>query len=201
MRNFLLSAVLVAVPAMGFFVVEARLSPPVAAAQGLGDLSAYQAIAADLRKIAASGDLVAAEKRATDLEDLWDKNADRLQAQDAAAWGVVDGANDALFSALRATVPEKTAVLAALDGLDTALAAPVAATGAVQQVAGIDVTDAGGHPLPCEKMAQALATALGATAPSPQVADLQAKALERCNADDDARSDAFSAQAIALVKG
>ena len=38
----------------------------------------------------------------------------------------------------------------------------------------------------------------GKTAPQ-AVSDLQAKALERCNADDDTRADAFSAQALAML--
>ena len=37
--------------------------------------------------------------------------------------------------------------------------------------------------------------------PPDEVATLQSKALERCNADDDTRADAFAAQAIALMKG
>jgi hypothetical protein len=42
-------------------------------------------------------------------------------------------------------------------------------------------------------------TAGRGTASAAQIADLQAKALERCNADDDRRADDFSAQALALL--
>lgn len=205
MRNFLLSVALIALPVTGFTLVEMKMAPKAEATSrvsGLGDLSAYQAIVDDTRKIAATGDLVAAEKRATDLEALWDQNADALQAKDGAAWGLIDGANDAVFKSLRATSPDAAKVDAALAALQAALAGQGAASGSgIQQVQGIDVTDANGHPLPCEKMAGAVRDALAGKTTDPKVADLQAKALERCNADDDANSDAFSAQALALLKG
>ena len=91
-----------------------KLSTPAAATTeasvaSLGDLSAYAAIVSDVQAIAAKGDLVAAEKRATDLEALWDQNAVALQAKDGAAWGVIDCACDTLFHALRAASPDATA--------------------------------------------------------------------------------------------
>lgn len=206
MRNFLLSVALIALPALGFALVEMQMAPgaeAVTAVSPLGDLAAYRVIVDDTRKIAAGGDLVAAEKRATDLETLWDQNADALQAKDAAAWDVIDAGNDAVFKSLRAASPDAAKVDAALAALQAILAGQggTGAPASVAQVSGIDVTDANGHPLPCEKMAAAVRDALaGKTAPA-QVADLQSKALERCNADDDANSDAFSAQALALLKG
>lgn len=210
MRNLLLSAVLIAVPALGFTLVETRLMPSAAAvaatpaASPLGDMSAYISIVNDVRTIAAGGDLVAAEKRARDLESLWDQNADALRALDANAWGAIDGANDGLFSSLRAGKPDQAKVLAAVAVLQQALAgsAPAGQGGGVQQVAGIDVTDANGHPLPCEAMAGQVKDALTAAAsPDPKAQDLLFKALERCNADDDVHADAFSAQALSLLKG
>ncbi len=210
MRNLLLSVALIALPVAGFTMVETMThaaAPPQAQAQalagsGLGDLSAYQVIVTDTQSIAQTGDLAAAEHRITDLETLWDENAARLRKADPAAWGAVDGAADQAFSALRARSPDPAAVQTALASLQQTLAAPVpAAQGPVQQVAGIDVTDASGHPLPCEEMIGQLRSQLGnATAP-PAVAALQSKALERCNADDDTHADAFSAQALALLKG
>ncbi len=71
-------------------------------------------------------------------------------------------------------------------------------------VSGIAVTDETGRALPCEVMLKTLREALAAKPPAAaatQVSDLQAKALERCNADDDRNADAFTAQALALVKG
>ena len=49
-------------------------------------------------------------------------------------------------------------------------------------------------------MIGALRAKVGSATPAPAIAELQGKALERCNADDDRRADAFSAQALALAK-
>ena len=70
-------------------------------------------------------------------------------------------------------------------------------------VAGIAVTDANGRALPCEVMLKSvtdgLASAKLSDAENSAVVDLQTKATERCNADDDQHADTFSAQALALV--
>lgn len=63
------------------------------------------------------------------------------------------------------------------------------------------MTDDSGRALPCEVMIGQLRDAIGSASPAPTVTDLQSKALERCNADDDAHADAYSAQALALIKG
>lgn len=209
LKNLLLSAALIAVPAGGFALAEMAISPSAqssaAAAQspGLGDLSAYKTIVADTQAIAATSDFAAAEHRITDLETLWDQNASALRQADRAAWNTVDAAADDAFSALRAGAPDKATVETALAALASALDAPVpaAASGPIQYVAGIAVTDESGRALPCEDLIGQLRTAIGGTSPATQVTDLQAKALERCNADDDAHADAFSAQALALLKG
>lgn len=214
-RNFLLSASLIAVPVAGFTLVETLWMPSptaasavVVASPGLGDLSAYQAIVRDTQTIAATGDLAAAQLRITDLETLWDQNATALRQADAAAWGVADGAIDAALSALRATAPDAASVTAALAALSATLDNPVAspataspATGGVQQAFGIDVTDANGHPLPCEVMATQVRDAFATITPTAEMLDLQSRALERCNADNDAQSDAFAAQALSLIRG
>lgn len=205
MRNLLLSVALIAVPVAGFALVESVIAPPsatISVSSGLGDLTAYETIVTDTKRIAATGDLAAAETRITDLETLWDENAKALLKADPGAWGAVDGAADAAFSALRARTPDPKKVDVALTALAETLAAPVpAASGPVQQVAGIDVTDANGHALPCEEMIGQLRDATDGKTPPPDLATLQSKALERCNADDDTRADAFAAQAIALMKG
>jgi hypothetical protein len=210
LRNFLLSTALIALPAMGFVVAENLLLPrtgwgsdsgPVSS--DLGDLSSYRTIVSDTQAIANTGDLVAAEKRITELEDLWDQNAAVLRKAAPAAWSTVDGAADEAFSALRARTPDPARVRDTLVGLTASLDSPLPAAsgGPAQQVAGIDVTDAFGHALPCEEMAAKLRAALAGATPSAEVGDLQGKALERCNADDDARSDGFAAQALSLIKG
>lgn len=206
--NLFLSAVLIAVPAGGFALAEMFIRPAATASDpvsvGLGDLSAYKTIVTDTRAIAATGDLAAAEKRITDLETLWDQNATALRKADSAAWTAVDTAADDAFSALRASSPDKGAVDTALANLAAVLEAPIPAAvsaGAIQSVSGIVVSDETGRALPCEDLIGQLRDAIGATTPAPAVADLQAKALERCNADDDAHADAFSAEALALIKG
>lgn len=213
LRNLILSVALIGVPAGGFTIAEMMMSPAGATAgtpaAGLGDLSAYAAIVADTQKIAATGDFAAAGRRITDLEALWDKNADTMRAADANGWGVVDAANDAAFKALRATAPDAASVNAALDALVVALGAPDAgapaaaadAGGAVQRVSGIAVTDANGHALPCEVLIRQLDAALGGKPAATAVAELQTRALERCNADDDTNANALSAQALAQLKG
>ncbi|WP_088665256.1 hypothetical protein [Labrenzia sp. CP4] len=210
LRNFLLSAVLIAIPVTGFVVAERYLLPSAPAStaqinnqQGLGDLSAYQVIVADTQKIADTGDLKAAEKRITDLETLWDQNATDLRKADAGAWSTVDAAADKAFSALRSGKPEISAVKQALVDLSQTLQAPVTAATAqpVQKIAGIVVTDETGRALPCEVLIGKLRDTLANSQPSASVADLQSKALERCNADDDAHANTFSAQALAQLKG
>ncbi|MCC0064937.1 MAG: hypothetical protein H6895_12730 [Defluviimonas sp.] len=208
LRNLALSATLIAVPAAGFALTEMLFLPATQAtaatqSPGLGDLSAYKTIVADTQTIAASGDLAAAEHRITDLETLWDENATALRQADRAAWNSVDAAADDAFSALRASAPDKATVDKALATLASTLDAPVpaAASGPVQYVSGIAVTDESGRAIPCEDLIGQVRTAIGTATPAAAVADLQAKALERCNADDDAHADAFSAQALAQIKG
>lgn len=210
MRQLLLATALIAVPVTGFTLVEMTLKSPVQAAAAsvapLGDLTPFETIAADIRKIAATGDLVAAEVRAKDLEAAWDKAAPTLRPVDTAAWGAVDDAADGLFRSLRSKTPTVAGVDAALTALDAALRDPVpaAASGGAVLVSGIAVTDETGRALPCEVMLKSLREALVAKPPAAaaatQASDLQAKALERCNADDDRNADAFTAQALALVK-
>ena len=209
LRNLALSGVLIAIPAVGFTLAEtyfslgAQTASAAPAPAGLGDLSAYKTIVTDTRSIAASGDLKGAEHRITDFETLWDQNATALRQADRAAWNSVDGAADDAFSALRAGAPDKASVDAALSTLLAMLDAPVAAaaSGPIQYVSGIAVTDESGRAIPCEVLIGQVRDALGSTTPGADVADLQSKALERCNADDDAHADAYSAQALALIKG
>jgi hypothetical protein len=209
LKNLLLSAMLIAVPAGGFTLAEMAISPTAqasaatAASPGLGDLSTYKTIVADTRATAATGDLKAAERRITDLETLWDDNASALRQSDRAAWNAVDAAADDAFSALRTRSPDKAAVETALANLAGTLdaPAPASASGPVQYVSGITVTDDSRRALPCEELIGQLRSAIGSTTPAAGVIDLQTKALERCNADDDAHANAFSAQALAMMKG
>lgn len=210
LRNLVLSGLLIAGPAIGFFLVETPTAPATPAAlkqqalsPGLGDLSPYKDIVSDTRKTAAGGDLVAAEHRITDFETLWDDNAAVLRKADRGAWNAVDGAADKAFAALRTQMPDRGQVDAALAKLQAALDGSVSAKSdqPVQYVSGLAVTDTSGRALPCEELLGRLGDALKGKAPSTSVASLQSKALERCNADDDAHADAFAAQALAQIKG
>lgn len=209
LRNLLLSAALIAVSAGGFALAEMVISPSARttssalASPGLSDLSAYKTIVTDTQAIAATGDLTGAEHRITDLETLWDQNATALRQADRAAWSAVDAAADDVFSALRAGSPDRARVDTALATLVNTLDAPVpaAATGPIQYVSGIAVTDESGRALPCEDLIGQLRDATSAATPTAEVTNLQTRALERCNADDDAHSNTFAAQALAQIRG
>ncbi|WP_421758718.1 hypothetical protein [Devosia sp.] len=212
MKQLFLAVILIIVPVAIFAAGYIYLEPPAGAAGAaansapLGDLSALKAIVTDVTAIAAAGDLAGAATRVTDFETAWDDAEATMRPMDPAAWGTVDDAADAALHALRAASPEPAKVTATLAGLAAALDHPAPAgaspTG-VAKVAGIAVTDDTGHALPCETMLGAVRDALssGKIAASNQAkaTDFQSKATERCNADDDAHADAFSAQALALV--
>jgi hypothetical protein len=209
MRQFLLALVLIAVP-VGLFAAYKSFvpAPPPAAHESLGDLSAFTAIINDVQKISATGDFVAAEKRVTDFETAWDDQESTLRKRYPDAWGNIDSAADAAFKALRAGSPKADDVHKTLQNLQTSLASSGAAdvgakAGSTTLVHGVAVTDASGHPIPCEDMIKQLKSAAAGPGLSDSVktqADgFLAKALERCNADDDARADEFSAQGLALT--
>lgn len=215
MKQILLASALIALPVAAFTAFHIYASPPVAAAatvavaaDPLGDLSAMKKIVSDVETIAATGDMVAGERRITDYETAWDDAAATLRAMDANAWGNVDQASDDALAALRASPPVASDVTTTLAALAASLDNPGNAPGqtpaaGVTMLSGIAVTDAAGRALPCEVMleevAAGLATATLAAADKATASDFQTKALERCNADDDARADGFSAQALAML--
>ena len=216
MRNLLLSVALIAAPVGIFTAAYTTLTPAqnqaqaaaIAAAPSLDVMSAFTTIITDVQGIAATGNFSAAEKRITDFEAAWDDAAGTLRPVNTTYWGNIDVAADAALDALRAGTPEAAGVTAALADLQAELADPAKAPGdapvaAVAMVSGIATTDANGRGLPCEVMLKDLSDRLAtATLPADvaaQVTDFQTKALERCNADDDARADGFSAQALALM--
>ena len=182
-------------------------SPAAVAGPSLGDLGPMAAIVTDVQTIAATGDLVAAEKRITDFETAWDDNAATMRPLNSTAWGNVDQAADDAMNALRAGTPEVAKVTETLAALTSALADPNqssdVATGGVTKVAGVAVTDEAGRALPCETMLARVKDALATTtltgADLANATWFQTKALERCNADDDTHADEFLAQALALL--
>ena len=117
-------------------------------------------------------------------------------------------ASDHALAALRASSPDAAEVTATLAALATSLDNPGNAPGqapaaGVTLVSGIAVTDEAGRNLSCEVMLTEVAAALSTTtlpeADKAAATEFQTKALERCNADDDARADTFSAQALAIL--
>lgn len=209
MKQLLLATALIALPVGAFTAFNLYATGHVVAANasaGLGDLSAFTAIVTDVQTVAATGDLAAAKVRIKDLETAWDDQAGKLRALDGSAWGAIDDAADAALAALRAAMPDAVEVDTTLAALQVTLTAPSAAASAPVDavlVAGIAVTDANGRALPCEVMLKSvtdgLASAKLSDAENSAVVDLQTKATERCNADDDQHADTFSAQALALV--
>ncbi|WP_395543654.1 hypothetical protein [Neotabrizicola sp. sgz301269] len=202
MRQFLLATALVGGAVALFFGGRAFLLP--LAAQPLGDLSALSTIVSDVQDIAGTGNLAGAKVRIKDLETTWDADEDAMRPKDPEAWGRVDAAADDALSALRAVQPDDAKVTKTLATLQTVLADPAGGgdvPGGVQMVKGIAVSDASGHPLPCEVMIQQVRDEQTAKPGSADVADLLSKATERCNADDDKNANSFSAQALAALAG
>lgn len=210
MKQILLATALIALPVAGFTAFQMYSAPAqgVAVADPLGDLSALRQIVLEVGSLVTTGDMAAAKTRITDFETAWDADEARLRPMDGAAWGAVDDAADAALHALRAATPVPAEVSQTVEGLRAALENPRGATGAraaggVSTVSGVAVTDATGRPLPCEAMlgdvAAGLTKATLTAADRAKVEALQARALERCNADDDTRADGFSAQALALL--
>lgn len=208
MKQLLLATALIALPVavfstFTFYEAQASVS---GSGTSLGDLSAMSAIVADVQAIAATGDLTAAEKRITDFETAWDDAASKLRQVNKASWVAIDDASDAALDALRAGKPEPAQVTTTLATLLAELSSPSGGTASnapATMVAGIAVTDETGHALPCEEMIGSLKTALTTAklsdADGASATDFLAKATERCNADDDAHADEFSAQGLALA--
>jgi hypothetical protein len=206
MKQIILALSLIAVPVALFAAFQLFFLSPPSAEASLGDLADLRAIVADVRSIAETGDLAAAAKRVADFETEWDARESGMRPLNEAAWGRIDGAADAALHALRAAAPEPRRVATTLAALASTLDDPYGSGGAeagLETVAGVPVSDQSGHPLACEAMIEALRSAIDAgKVPAdkrPAAADFRAKAVERCNADDDAQADAFAAQGLALA--
>lgn len=189
------AACLIATPiaTTAHFVVPATAA---ATASALGDLSAMRTIVADAQALVAAKDAAAAKARITEFQTTWDQAANDLRGKDSSKWDAVDLAADAALDAVRNDAPTADATL-------TALLAQLDNPGAAD-APGVATTDTSGKPVPCEDMLAQYRTVEPKTASLPdadkaKVAELEAKGLERCNADDDKRADDFFAQAIQLI--
>jgi hypothetical protein len=127
MKQLLLALFLIAVPVLGFsgFQLAFKVIPAVAAQSALGDLAAMLAVVRDTEAIAEKGDLVAAEKRITDFETLWDEGEPTLRPMNKDAWSNVDTASDHALKALRSKIPDAAKVKETLGVLAGALADPM----------------------------------------------------------------------------
>ena len=205
LRQILLSLTLIAVPVSVFAAVYIYILPSKPGEPSLGDLSDLKSIAQDVQSIAAKGDLVEAEKRITDFETLWDKEEETMRPLNEAAWGNIDDAADTAIHSLRTDQPKADEVAIAVKALIATIDNPYTSEdqAGIKMVKGIAVTDESGHPLACENMIKALRTAIdGGQIPSSSTDAAQgfvSQAVERCNADDDANANNFSAQGLALA--
>jgi len=208
MRQLVAALLLAAGPIMAFPIIQPTTAAYAATLSELGDLSAMSAIVDDTLAIARSGDMTKAEARITDFESVWDEAAGSMQPLSPSRWGAIDVAADKAIEGLRAPAPNSAGVEAALTALlseldnpgggTLAAAPPVGVAGA----SGFAMTNADGSPLPCEVALKTLRDAAGGRTPSDKAGydTLMGKGLDRCNADDDKRADAFFADAFALLQ-
>lgn len=125
MTQVFLAVVLIAVPVAMFSGYELYASnTAVAAESGLGDLSSFKTIIADVQALVDKGDIPAAAKRITDYETAWDQAETAIRPLNQAQWGNIDSANDAAFSSIRKSKPDAAAVKDALATLMATLNDP-----------------------------------------------------------------------------
>ncbi|WP_379063603.1 hypothetical protein ACHMW4_19990 [Mesorhizobium sp. UC22_110] len=124
MKQILLAIALIAAPAAAFTGFELYAGATTAKTADLGDLSSFKAIIADVRALAAKGDLAAAAKRITDYETAWDQAQSAIRPLNPNDWNTIDAASDDALKALRKSTPSAAEVDKTLAVLAAALDNP-----------------------------------------------------------------------------
>lgn len=124
MRQIFLAVALIAAPVAAFTGFELYANNAPAHTAGLGDLSSFKAIVADVQGFAAKGDLAGAAKRITDYETAWDQAETAIRPLDQNSWNNIDAASDAALKALRQSSPSADTVTKTLAALMTVLDNP-----------------------------------------------------------------------------
>ncbi|MFS8116065.1 hypothetical protein QD460_30500 [Rhizobium jaguaris] len=118
MKQLILAIILIAVPVALFSGYEIySTNTAQAASPGLGDLSNFKTIIADVQALAEKGDMLGAAKRITDFETAWDQAETAIRPLNQTQWGNVDTAADAALKAVRAPTPQVDKVKSMLANL------------------------------------------------------------------------------------
>lgn len=107
MKQVLLAIMLIAVPVAMFSGYEVyTVGAAQAATGGLGDLSNFKTIIADVQALIDKGDMPGAAKRITDFEAAWDQAETAIRPLNQGQWGNIDQASDGALSAMRSSKPD-----------------------------------------------------------------------------------------------
>ena len=129
MRQTFLAIALIAIPVALFTGYELYAGGTAqAAASGLGDLSNFKTIIADVEVLVDKGDMPGAAKRITDFESAWDQAETAIRPLNQTEWGNIDQASDGALSAIRSSKADpakaKEALTILMDELNDPSKAP-----------------------------------------------------------------------------